>query len=415
MSQGCANYHEALLDIEVEDDASDATEASEQPAKQPRQDEPQGSAGSEKTDQRQVTEASEASGPSKELEKKLPAPPSTAAIPAKKSAGLVTPAVRHMLKGFNLDVSDIQGTGKDGRVLKEDVQRHAAAMGSPSSSVSTPPSKPVVVVNNNNIIAEGEDRLVPLTPIQNQMFQAMTRSLSIPHFLYTHQVDLTSLNALRKRLKTHPELSSHLRRTPEGCWTTAKLTLLPFVLKALSHAFAQFPILNSHLDTETNPDRPQLLIKASHNFGIAVDTPQGLLVPVVRDVQNHSILSLAAEIERLSNLAREGRLSPQEMKGATFTISNIGSIGGGGGGHVVSPVILAPMVGILAIGRAQEVPVFQKDDKNSDGEEKIVKREQVILSWSADHRILDGATVARCAQSVGSLLENIEALGIALK
>lgn len=120
------------------------------------------------------------------------------------------------------------------------------------------------------------------------------------------------------------------------------------------------------------------------------------------------MVSLATEITRLSNLAKEVRLSAEDIKGGTMVVSNIGSIGG----HTVAPVILSPMTAITALGRAEEVPVFERDDT---GVETIVKKYKAIFSWSADHRIHDGATVARCAQRVASWLENIDSVGVYLK
>ena len=309
-----------------------------------------------------------------------------------KQAGLVTPGVRHMLKKYNLDVAKIKGTGRYGRVLKEDVQQYILAVA--STSIST----------NISVSARG-DRVVPLTPTENQMFKVMTQSLNIPHFLYTHGVDFASLNNSRKRFNTNATVSSIALTSGDSA---PKLTPLPFIMKALSLAFVQYPKLNAHLDVESIPNKPQLLIKSSHNFGIAVDTPQGLLVPVVKDVQNHSIMSLATEINRLSILARNGKLGVDDFKGATFTVSNIGSIGG----STVGPVIVSPNVGILGVGRARDIPAFQKDEQGID---KIVKREEVTLSWSADHRIIDGATLARCAKIVQEVLENVELIGAILK
>ncbi|KAL5320107.1 hypothetical protein ACEPPN_013169 [Leptodophora sp. 'Broadleaf-Isolate-01'] len=306
-----------------------------------------------------------------------------------KQPAILTPAVRHMVKSLGLDVSKIQGTGKDGRILKEDVQRHSSTASSlpVTSTIPTPKDSP-------------DDRSVCLTATEKQMFKVMTSSLSIPHFLYTHPVDLTSLNSLRQKINSvSPTL-------PEFSQSTPKLTSLPFIMKALSQAFLTTPKLNSHLYTDN--DTSKLLIKASHNFGIAVDTPQGLLVPVVRDVQNHSVTSLATEINRLSKLAKEGKLQVANFKDATFIISNIGSIGGG----VVKPIIVSPMVGILGVGRAQDRLVSEKD---LEGEDRFVKREEVVLSWSADHRILDGATVARCAEIVTRHLENFEAFSAIFK
>lgn len=154
------------------------------------------------------------------------------------------------------------------------------------------------------------------------------------------------------------------------------------------------------------PTKPSSLSRAP-TTSIAVNTPQGLLVPVIRNVQDHSIVSLTAEINRLSGLAKESRLGVDDFKGATFTISNIGSIGG----SAVSPVIVSPMVGILGVGRVQNVPAFQKDEH---GEGRVVKLEEVVLSWSADHRVHDGATVVKCAEVVKHVLENFGILGTIL-
>jgi 2-oxoisovalerate dehydrogenase E2 component (dihydrolipoyl transacylase) len=311
-----------------------------------------------------------------------------------KEASLVTPAVRHLLKGNNIDIADLQGTGKDGRILKDDVLRHISTLSSKSTSSDETSLKEATA-----------DRLVALTPIETHMFNTMTRSLNIPHFLYTHAVDLTNFNNLRTKLNTAKTSESFFIDIDESC---PRFTLLPFVMKALSLAFLQYPKLNSHLDMQTNPDKPHLLVKASHNFGVAIDTPQGLLVPVVKDVQNQSIASLAKEIYRLSSLARNGKLASADFKGSTFTISNIGSIGG----NVVAPVIVEPMVGILGVGRARVTPAFEADE---NGVERIARRDEVIFSWSADHRIIDGATMAKCAKSVQELLENIELMGALLK
>ena len=289
---------------------------------------------------------------------------------------------------------DIKGTGKDGRVLKEDVQQYIAAHKSASSatpSLLTPPE------------AQANDKTVHLTPIGNQMYKVMADALNIPHFGYAHNVDFTTLNSLREKFNREMKATSSVR---EG--SVLKLTALPIIVKSLSLAFNQHPGLNAHLDTLTDPGKPHLIVKGSHDFGIAIDTPHGLLVPVVRGVQNRSILSIAAEINRLGDLAKRGALAPQDMKGATFTVSNIGSIGG----SVVSPVIVPPMVGILAIGKTEEVPEFVND---GHGESRIIKRQKTVFSWSADHRVLDGATVARCAEYLGNVIEEIAGIGVFLR
>ena len=300
-----------------------------------------------------------------------------------KFASLSTPAVRHLIKELKLKVEDIKGTGKDGRVTKEDVQKHAERM-RPAPSVSVPESPLPVSVPQQH-----KDKVRSLTAVQSGMFKQMTRSLSIPHFLYTDTVDLTALNTLRKRFNQ--------TRSKEQ-----RISLLPFIVKAVSMSLQQYPILNSHLDT--SKEKPHIIYKSQHNIGVAVDSPSGLLVPVVQNVQAHSIESLAAEISRLGALARAGKVTSADMSGATFTVSNIGSLGG----TAVAPVVVSPQVGILAVGRTRPVPAF-----GEDGE--IVRKEECVFSWSADHRIIDGATAARCAESVRGLLENIESLLIKLR
>jgi 2-oxoisovalerate dehydrogenase E2 component (dihydrolipoyl transacylase) len=290
-----------------------------------------------------------------------------------------------MVKEHNLKIEDIEGTGKEGRVLKEDVARHAEAAKQPSLPSQPPTSAPPTPSQRV------EDRAQPLTPMQSGMFKQMTKSLSIPHFLYTDIVDFTSLTSLRKRYNT-------------GRDKTDRITPLPVIIKAVSLTLQQFPLLNAHLDTTSNPNKPQILFKGSHNIGVAVDSPSGLLVPIIKNVQDHSIASLAQEITRLATLARAGKLSSADLSGATFTVSNIGSIGG----MAVAPVIVTPQVGILGIGRARVVPAF-----GEDGE--LVKREECVFSWSADHRVVDGAYVARAAEEVRRCVEGVEGMLVRMR
>lgn len=275
---------------------------------------------------------------------------------------LATPAVRHMVKELNVKLGDVKGSGKDGRVLREDVQRHMKQHDDLSSKGASATAT--------------RDQEVQLTPVQHQMFKTMTRSLSIPHFLYTCSIDMTQVTDLRNRLAL----------------AGSKITSFAFILKAVSLAFAEHEILNASLDTSTN--KPVLTYYAAHNFGVAIDTPSGLLVPVIRNVQTLSIRDIALQLRSLSDRAHSDTLSPTDFSGATFTLSNIGSIGGG----VVSPVISAPQVAILGIGRSKIVPAFDNDGK-------LYRKEELVMSWSADHRVVDGAQCARCAERARTLLE----------
>lgn len=303
-----------------------------------------------------------------------------------KHAALATPAVRHLTKELDVNIADIAGSGKDGRVLKEDVQKFATLRDTP-----TAPTTQAVR------IAEplGEDKAVTFTPIQRKMYETMTKSLSIPHFLYSDTVDFTSLSRVRRALNTHATASSEEQ---------VKLSALPFIIKAVSTSLTAFPSINAHLDTSSDPSKPIFIHKASHNIGFAVDTPQGLIVPVIHNIQSHTISSLASEITRLSTSARTNKLTMADLSGATFSISNIGNIGG----TTVAPVIVSPQVAILGVGRARAVPAFAEDGS-------IVRKEECVFSWSADHRVVDGATLARCAESVRAYLEGTERMLIKLR
>jgi len=296
-------------------------------------------------------------------------------------SSLATPAVRHLMKELQVTISDVEGTGRDGRVTKEDVHRFVSqrTQQQPEVESSSTSSASTSIPSTAN-----QDQKLPLTPVQTQMFKIMTKSLNIPHFLYSCSADMSSVTTTRKKLNAMK--------------MTEKLTHLPFIIKATSLALQQHPLLNSALDT-SDPKKPSLTYRSSHNFGVAVDTPSGLLVPVIRDVQNLSIAQIAQQLRVLSQKARDGKLAPGDFSGASFTISNIGSVGGG----VVAPIISEPQVAILGVGRSKVVPAFDENDQ-------LVRREELVLSWSADHRVVDGAECARCAEKVKGLLEEPTAM-----
>ena len=293
--------------------------------------------------------------------------------PVEKHAALATPAVRGLLKELKIDIADVTGTGKDGRVTKDDVQQFVAAQKSETSMQSQPSA---IQADQAQV-----EKPISLTPVQSQMFKTMTRSLSIPHFLYANEIDVTALSALRQRLNNQP--SNSLR-----------LSYLPFVIKAVSVALEDFPLLNARVDTGTGDNVPKLVMREKHNIGVAMDTPQGLLVPNIKDVSARSILSIASEISQLQALAKDGKLSVTDLTGRTMTVSNVGSIGG----TYVAPVLVQSEVAILGIGKARVIPAFDEQDR-------VVKKAVMNFSWSADHRVVDGATMARMAERVGNLVE----------
>lgn len=325
-----------------------------------------------------------------------------------KYASLATPAVRHVSKEFNVDITEIQGTGKDGRVLKEDIYRFVEARDSPKQELSTTPPSPTSPSFTSMPPAGTEkqvETIVPLTNTQAQMFKTMTRSLSIPHFLYADEVDFSRLNDLRQRLNkmlsrqpaVFPAIAGAADQQQPEEIVVSKLSYLPFVIKAVSMALSQYPILNARVDADAaDGNKPAALVhRSQHNVGVAMDTASGLLVPVIRDVGARSVLSVAAELARLQRAAATGRLAPRDLRGGTVTVSNIGSVGGG---TYVAPVVVDKEVAILGLGRVRDVPAFDEQDN-------VVKRRVCNLSWSADHRVVDGATIARAAEVVRGFLE----------
>ncbi|KAK1844948.1 dihydrolipoamide branched chain transacylase e2 [Colletotrichum chrysophilum] len=318
-----------------------------------------------------------------------------------KHAALATPAVRHLSKTLNVDIAEIDGTGRDGRVLKEDIQNFVKRRES-GGPVAAPPSGAEPTGPAPSTGPQVETR-VPLTVTQQQMFKSMTRSLNIPHFLYADEVDFSSLVQLRTRL------NRVLTSAPElGADGVAKLSYLPFIIKAVSLALYQYPILNARvdLDASTPASKPSLVMRSQHNIGVAMDTPSGLLVPVIRNVGALNILSIAKELTRLQKAAFAGKLTPQDLGGGTITVSNIGNIGG----TYLSPVIVDKEVAILGIGRMRAVPAFESEDSD-----RVVRKHVTNFSWSADHRVVDGATMARAAEVVRRVVEEPDVMVMHLR
>ncbi|TQN70554.1 Lipoamide acyltransferase component of branched-chain alpha-keto acid dehydrogenase complex [Colletotrichum shisoi] len=318
-------------------------------------------------------------------------------------AALATPAVRHLTKTLNVNIADIDGTGRDGRVLKEDVQNFVKRRESGHKSAASPaPSSGGEPTPGSASAIQLETR-VPLTNTQQQMFKSMTRSLTIPHFLYADEIDFSSLVQLRTRLNrvlaTSPEVGG-------GETGVAKLSYLPFIIKAVSMALYQFPILNARVDLDPSSSKPSLVMRSQHHIGVAMDTPQGLLVPVIRNVGSLNILSIASEVARLQKAAFAGKLTPADLGGGTITVSNIGNIGG----TYLSPVIVDKEVAILGIGRIRAVPAFEGEDSD-----RVVRKHVCNFSWSADHRVVDGATMARAAEVVRRVVEEPDVMVMHLR
>ena len=214
------------------------------------------------------------------------------------------------------------------------------------------------------------------------MVKSMTAALEVQHLTYCEEVQLDNLVQLRKSLKDIAKMQN------------IKISYMPIVIKAASMALTQFPQLNATVA----PDVTETVHHAHHNIGVAMDTPKGLVVPVIKHVQSKSIFAIAAELSTLQGMATAGTLTESHLQGGTFTLSNIGSIGG----TYAVPVLVVPQVAIGAMGRMQVVPRYLKSDGTPASMEDIIENDIppkpstiMNLSISADHRVVDGATVAR--------------------
>ncbi|HET8986635.1 MAG TPA: dihydrolipoamide acetyltransferase family protein [Trueperaceae bacterium] len=293
---------------------------------------------------------------------------------------LAVPAARRLAREMNVDIEGVVGSGPNGRVRIDDVRKHAEhGSGSPAGTGNVQ-RQPYLSPAG---YAELEER-VPVRGLRRLIANQMVAShLQAVRTLHVDEADVSRLVELRQRLKPMAE-----RRG-------VKLSYLPFILKAVVAALAENPALNASLDESTN----EIVLKRYYNIGMAVATDAGLIVPVIKDVDRRSIVDLAAEVQRLAEGARTGKLAPDDVKGGTFSITNIGSLGG----LFSFPIINVPEAGILGVHSIKKRPVVLADDS-------IVARSMIYLSLSFDHRLVDGAEGARFTGRVIELLETPEAL-----
>ncbi|CAK7211198.1 hypothetical protein SBRCBS47491_001032 [Sporothrix bragantina] len=397
-----------FVDIDLPDDVA-AAAAEETPAPAPAAD--------------AAPEAAEA--PAAEASQETPKAPS----PVKQKfsgSSLATPAVRHLSKELNVDISQVDGTGKDGRVTKEDLyryieeQKNGAATPQQDASSASPARPSSSLFGAATIDAEDapqQESTVPIGGTQLQMFKAMTRSLNIPHFLYADEIDFTQLYSLRQRVNAtlaRAAKTAAATGNEAAAPVVAKLSYMPFIIKAMSMALHQYPVLNARVEVPAdNAGKPNLIYRSQHNIGVAMDTPIGLIVPVIKNVNARSVMSIASELVRLQNLAKAGKLAPSDLQGGTITVSNIGNVGG----TYLSPVIVEREVAILGMGRVRTVPAFADDADEGTGAaaQRIIKRHVCHFSFSADHRVVDGATLARAAEVVRELVEKPDTMIVQLR
>jgi pyruvate dehydrogenase E2 component (dihydrolipoamide acetyltransferase) len=319
-----------------------------------------------------------------------PTAPAAAPAPAVDHAEFVrahaSPAVRRFARELGVDLSKVTGTGPKGRVLREDIQGFvkSALARPPAAAPAGPglgfalPAMPAV-----DFAKFGPVQAQPLSRIKKISGGFLHRNwLAIPHVTQHDEADITELEAFRKQMADEAKAGG------------VRLTPLAFLIKACVAALKRFPSFNASL----SPEGDSLIVKQYWHLGVAVDTPNGLVVPVIRDADKKGVLELATELAAVSAKARDGKLTPTDMQGGTFSISSLGGIGGSS----FTPIINAPEVAILGVSRSVMRPVWR------DGQ--FVPRLMLPLSLSYDHRVIDGAEGARFISYLNGVLSDIRRL-----
>ena len=334
------------------------------------------------------------------VEQQEPAPPAgqpvappvstaagAAAVPA-SSAGAADfagvhagPSVRRLARELGVDLGQVSGSGPKGRITKDDLLGFVRGPSQPSAApaVAAAGGTGIPEIPAQDFSKFGPVETRPLTRIKKVSGPVLHRSwLNVPHVTHNDEAEITELDRYRKDLDTAAKADGY------------RVTLLAFLVKACVSALKQFPEFNSSLSVE----KDTLILKRYYNIGIAVDTPDGLVVPVVRDADRKGILELSKEFSTISKKARDGKLSADDMQGGTFTISSLGGIGG----TAFTPIVNAPEVAILGVVRSRMSPVWNGT--------QFAPRLMLPVSLSYDHRVIDGALAARFARQLCHLLED---------
>jgi pyruvate dehydrogenase E2 component (dihydrolipoyllysine-residue acetyltransferase) len=309
-----------------------------------------------------------------------PAPAAPAAAAPDVAGAHAGPSVRRMAREFGIDLGAITGTGPKSRITKDDLlaflrgpAQAPAAAAAPAAGMGIPE------IPAQDFSKFGPVETKPLARIKKLSGPFLHRSwLNVPHVTHNDEADITDLDKYRKELDTAAKTDGY------------RVTLLAFLVKACVSVLKQFPEFNSSL----SPEKDSLILKKFYNIGIAVDTPEGLVVPVVKDADRKGIIELSKEFGEISKKARDGKLSPGDMQGGTFTISSLGGIGG----TSFTPIVNAPEVAILGVVRSKMSPVWSGSE--------FVPRLMLPVSLSYDHRVIDGALAARFTRQLCHLLED---------
>jgi pyruvate dehydrogenase E2 component (dihydrolipoamide acetyltransferase) len=303
-----------------------------------------------------------------------------AARPADFAGVHAGPGVRRLARELGLDLTTVPGSGPKGRITTEDL---LAGVRGPAAAAAAAPAAGIPEIPAQDFSKFGPVEIRPLSRIQRLSGPQLHRSwLNIPHVTHDDAADITDLDAYRRELDTAAKAEGY------------RVTLLAFLIKASVSALREFPKFNSSLTAE----KDALIYKSYYHIGVAVDTPEGLVVPVIRDADRKGIRAISQELGVVSAKARDGKLGLADLQGGSFTISSLGGIGGTG----FTPIVNAPEVAILGVVRAKTAPVW-------DGA-AFLPRLMLPMSLSYDHRVIDGALAARFARHLCHLLEDIRRL-----
>lgn len=305
-----------------------------------------------------------------------------------KTTGLATPYVRQLAREMNIRIDELQGTGPAGRILEGDLQRYVKESPEKKEEMHEhkPKTRSTPEVSKTNEL--NREKRIPFNGIRKKIADHMKKSVQIiPHVTHVEEIEMDDVIKLKDELKYYYQDQN------------IKVTLLPFFIKAIVTALKDFETFNASIDDETN----EIILKEYYHIGLATDTKQGLMVPVIKDADKKSLVDIAKEITYLSHQAKNGELKIEEIKGSTFTISNVGPLGS----IQATPIINHPEVGILAMHKMKQQNVVRNDES--------VIRQMMNVSLSFDHRLIDGATAIRFTNKIKELIENPKLLFMEMK
>ena len=290
------------------------------------------------------------------------------------------PSTRRMARELGVDIHEVKGTGLGGRITEDDVKNFGKAATPAEPAKTAAQTSGIEMPALPDFSKLGETERAPMSGIRKATSTQMSRAWTIPHVTQFDKADSTAFDSFRKQYGALAEKAG------------AKLTPTAILLKIAVAALKKFPDFNASIDFSTN----EIVRKKFYNVGVAVDTPRGLVVPVIRNCESKGIIELAVELNEIAAIAREGKLKPEQMTGGTFTLSNLGGIGG----TAFTPIVNTPEVAILGIARGSMEPVWNKESATFE------PRMMMPLCLSYDHRVIDGANGARFTRFLASMIED---------